>query len=309
MKDLDKKELHLLFEEFKNSSDEKSYSLLYEKYKKLVYNIAFCIIKNRENSEDIVQIVFSKIWKIDKKLLPSNSEASWLYSVTKNETLNYLKINKSHLNLDDIYYINNEDEEINKIIDKDKYNKMISNLDKKGQEVVSLKLISGLSFKEISNILKEPIGTIQWRYYNSLHSLKAIIANSLMFILSISLYFSERKKNKKREVIEEKEHEENIENNINENIGDNVATGDRESEIEEDYSENEQTKSESQDIEKNTIANNEIIENIVIDDKVQETDFIEIGLLSLSGVFLLTTIFFSIIFIKYQQNLKKKMSK
>ena len=50
MKDLDKKELHLLFEEFKNSSDEKSYSLLYEKYKKLVYNIAFCIIKNRENT-------------------------------------------------------------------------------------------------------------------------------------------------------------------------------------------------------------------------------------------------------------------
>lgn len=245
--------------------------------------------------------MFSKIWKIDKKLLPSNNEASWLDSVTKNETLNYLKINKSHLNLDDIYYINNEDEEINKIIDKDKYNKMISNLDKKGQEVVSLKLISGLSFKEISNILKEPIGTIQWRYYNSLHSLKAIIVNSLMFILSISLYFSERTKNKKREVIEEKEHEENI--------GDNVATGDRESEIEEDYSENEQTKSESQDIEKNTITNNEIIENIVIDDKVQETDFIEIGLLSLSGVFLLTTIFFSIIFIKYQQNLKKKMSK
>ena len=301
MKDLDKKELHLLFEQFKNSSDEKSYSLLYEKYKKLVYNIAFSIIKNRENSEDIVQIVFSKIWKIDKKLLPSNNEASWLDSVTKNETLNYLKINKSHLNLDDIYYINNEDEEINKIIDKDKYNKMISNLDKKGQEVVSLKLISGLSFKEISNILKEPIGTIQWRYYNSLHSLKAIIVNSLMFILSISLYFSERTKNKKREVIEEKEHEENI--------GDNVATGDREFEIEEDYSENEQTKSESQDIEKNTITNNEIIENIVIDDKVQETDFIEIGLLSLSGVFLLTTIFFSIIFIKYQQNLKKKMSK
>ena len=41
------------------------------------------------NSEDIVQIVFSETYTLDKNKLPTNKEVSWLYTLTKNETLKF----------------------------------------------------------------------------------------------------------------------------------------------------------------------------------------------------------------------------
>ena len=90
MKNIDKKELHSIFTNLRIDK-EKSFNELYEKYSKLIYNIAFSILKSRENSEDVMQNVFSKIYKLDNEKLPSDNEASWLYSITKNEAINYMK--------------------------------------------------------------------------------------------------------------------------------------------------------------------------------------------------------------------------
>ena len=41
-----------------------------------------------------VQTVFLKIFRLEKEKLPTKNVATWLYSVTKNETLNFLKNKK-----------------------------------------------------------------------------------------------------------------------------------------------------------------------------------------------------------------------
>lgn len=53
MKKIDKEELHSIFVEMKNGN-ELEFNKLYEKYKVLVYGVAFSILKNREDSEEIV---------------------------------------------------------------------------------------------------------------------------------------------------------------------------------------------------------------------------------------------------------------
>ena len=107
MKNINKKELHQLFAKIKQ--DNNNFSEFYEKSKKLIYAIAFSILKNKEDSEDVMQKVFLKIWKINKDQLPSQNESSWLYSVTKNEVLNYIRNKKPTYNLENIYYIGVED--------------------------------------------------------------------------------------------------------------------------------------------------------------------------------------------------------
>ncbi len=87
MKSINKQELHNIFKGIANK-EENEFNKLYEKYNKLVYRISFSILKNKENSEDITQTVFTKIWNMNTNNLPTNSEASWLYTITKNETLN-----------------------------------------------------------------------------------------------------------------------------------------------------------------------------------------------------------------------------
>ena len=83
-------QLKELFIEIKNNN-KIAFEKLYKQYNKLVYGIAFSILKNNQDSEDIVQNVFTKLYTMDKSKLPNNNEATWIYSVTKNETLNFLQ--------------------------------------------------------------------------------------------------------------------------------------------------------------------------------------------------------------------------
>jgi len=163
MAKLNDNELKELFIEIKYGNDI-GFEKLYKRYRKLVYAIVFSILKNKQDSEDIVQVVFTKIYSIDKNKLPVKNEASWLYSVTKNETLNFLKKRKEYISLDDIYEIPDNNNELTKLIDQDNYNRLISKLDSIEKEIVSLKILANLSFEEIGKLLNKPTGTIKWKY-------------------------------------------------------------------------------------------------------------------------------------------------
>ena len=294
MKSINKQELHLIFQEIKQENCNKLDDL-YCKYNKLIYNIAFSILKNRENSEDIVQIVFMKIFQMDKNKLPVTNESTWLYSLTKNETLNYLRNKKQEVNLDEIYYITEEDKELNKIIDEDNYNRIIAKLNKQEREIISLKILSNMSFKEISSLLDMPMGTVQWKYYTSLYTLRLLLGNISMVIIGMLIYIKSNLSNRKME-------QTNINNDIeidNENISDNK-----------EQSENQASSS----IESNTNSTDDIFQNEIIEvqepqnNNYESTNF-NIGILSFTGLFLLFSIIFAIIFIKHQQKAKQNVSK
>lgn len=54
MNRIDEKELKKIFTELKSSNNKVAFETLYQKYNKLVYRIAFTILKNKEDSEDVV---------------------------------------------------------------------------------------------------------------------------------------------------------------------------------------------------------------------------------------------------------------
>lgn len=177
------KELKNLFAKIKNNNNT-AFEELYSKYSKLIYKIAYSILKNKSDAEDVMQLVFEKIYSMDKKNLPTKNETSWIYSVTKNETLNYFKSNRNNINLDDIYEIEDNNQEISKIIDQENYNRLISKLNDNEKEIISLKIISNFSFEEIGKILNMPTGTVKWRYYKAINTLKLLLSNLTMFIIS-----------------------------------------------------------------------------------------------------------------------------
>ena len=294
MKSINKQDLHLIFQEIKQGNINKLDDL-YCKYNKLIYNVAFSILKNCENSEDIVQFVFMKIFQMDKNKLPTTNESPWLYSLTKNETLNYLRNKKQEVNLDEIYYITEEDKELNKIIDEDNYNRIIAKLNKQEREIISLKILSNMSFKEISSLLDMPMGTVQWKYYTSLYTLRLLLGNISMVIIGMLIYIKSNMSNRKME-------QTNINNDIeidNENISDNK-----------EQSENETSSSIESDINStDDIFQNEIIEIQEPQKGDYENTNLNIEFLSFTGLFLLFSIIFAIIFIKHQQKAKQNVSK
>lgn len=300
MNKIDEKELNELFIELKHNN-KIAFEKLYTKYNKLVYGIAFSILKNKEDSEDIVQIVFSKLYKIDKNKLPSNKEASWLYTLTKNETISFLRKKNNDINLESIYEIEDKDNEINNIIDQVEFNRLISGLNDKEKQIISLKILANLSFDEIGKLLNEPTGTIKWRYYKSIHTLKILLSNLGMFIVTfvigIKALFNKKISNKieQEEIIEDSQIEQNQEN-----------------------LEDEATKSEIQESIKdetnndiNESQNEGIKEEIGIPEQpnTEQINYYGVGILSISSIFLIITITFLSFFVKYQLKRNKKTSK
>lgn len=133
MNEKEKLNLKILLRNLKNRNKEVMQEL-YSNYNKVIYGIAFSILKNKEDSEDVVQIVFSKLYVLDKEKLPKEKEATWLYSVTKNEALSILKKKYNNVSLENIYNLEDNNNEIDKLIDRDSYNKLINKLEKKSKK-------------------------------------------------------------------------------------------------------------------------------------------------------------------------------
>lgn len=293
---MNKNELKKLFIEIK-LDNKTSFEQLYQKYSSLVYGIAFSILKNKEDSEDVVQNVFSKLYKMNKEKLPSDKETSWLYTLSKNEAISLYRKKNENLVLDNMYEIEENNNEIDESIDILEFNRLISTLNEKEKQIISLKIISNLSFDEIAKLLGEPTGTIKWRYYKSLHSLKLLFSNLGMFIITfvvgIKVLFQ---KNKSSQIEQEVKEESQIQPSKNNTIDETTK-----SELQKSLENKENIKDETQ---------NETTEEISIPSQpITQINYNGVYILSISLIFLILTFFFAIILKKYQLKLKTKTSK
>lgn len=289
MAKIDEEELKKLFDEFKQNN-KSAFEKLYIKYNKLVYGIAFSILKNKEDSEDVVQIVFEKLYNLDKNMLPTAKESSWLYTLTKNETISFLRKKKIAINLDNIYEIADNDSDISNIIAQDSYNNLISKLNEKEKQIVSLKILGGFSFKEIAKLVDEPIGTVKWRYYKSVHNIKILLGNLGMFVVTFvigikTLFAQNRSAEINEEIIMDDETTVINETlDVNESFEDDSRYNGMEQDLFEENKSNV-LQSEVEEVQE-PVENNYSIE--------KEINYFGLGILIISIIFLILTIFFLI---------------
>lgn len=300
MKKIDEKELHELFEKMRQT-DSKAYEELYKKYYNLVYNIAFSVLKNYENAEDIAQNVFVKIGNLEQEKLPKNYEASWLYTVTKNECISFIRKNKETNSIENRLENENDKNEIEAVIQNNSYQNLLESLEQVEKQIIFLKIEEGYSFKEISKLLKMPMGTVQWKYYKSLHSLKLLIGNLSMFIIGIITCMLNKEQIKKATINNTEKVEQGEKENVTQN--DNMKEeNQKKDETKQDNSKKEETiiEKDEQEVkqEEQTITGTELVEN-----RIEPRDIILYGLTS---VFLFFTIFFTIISIKKPTKQKEK---
>ena len=187
-------------------------------------------------------------------------------------------------------------------------------MDKQEQEIVSLKILSNMSFKEISQLLNIPIGTVQWKYYTSLYTLRLLLGNISMVIIGILLFVKEN-------FTKQKQEETNIGNDIIIDSG-TVEEGQSETEtaLSVENANTEQSGSEVTSSIENTFNSLEPSDNVVQNEimeipepQISQTNYqntgYNIGILSFTGIFLFFSIIFTIIFVKHQQKAHKNVSK
>lgn len=303
---IDKKELKELFYRIKNGDKETATEELYNKYHNVVYGIAFSILKNKEDAEDAMQNVFIKLYNLDTSLVPESKESTWLYTVAKNEAIEIIRKKKENINLDDIYEIGNEDNDLDEIIDEISFNNLISKLNCKEKEIISLKIISNLSFKEIANLLGEPIGTVKWKYYTSIYRIKALFGNLIMCILSFvsgELLFQNKRSSSD---IAQMEENTVLDSNTTSDATNKENSREENVQIENSLSEENKNKQDEDIVFETENITNEVQ---IVQETSHNINYLKMGMLGLSAIFLIATIITLIFIKKVQPKAKKKTSK
>ena len=161
--------------------DRDAFKVLYERYRDRVYNIIFYSMGDELRAEDVLQIVFVKIYQGLPKFRFEASLATWIYRIVLNESLNQQRgrsaqhvpfeaLLGSDEELDsgaaaDLQHAEGERREI--------VHRAVMELSPKLRAVVALKYLDGLSYQEIATVLDCSPGTVASRLNRALTQLEA----------------------------------------------------------------------------------------------------------------------------------------
>ena len=161
--------------------DREAFKALYERYRDRVYNIIFYSIGDELRAEDVLQIVFLKIYRGLANFRFEASLATWIYRITLNECLNQQRGRSSqHIPFEallgsdeeldsgsapDLRHAEGERREI--------IHRAVMELSPKLRAVVALKYLDGLSYEEIALVLECSPGTVASRLNRALSELEA----------------------------------------------------------------------------------------------------------------------------------------
>lgn len=146
------------------------------------------LITKQEN-EDLEQEVYIKVWKNADKYEERGSFKSWINTVAKNVSKDYLKSagfrNSSNTTSDEYAFECIKDKKEspeNAVISMERQKRIISEIDSlrpKLREVIMLCEIQGFTYEEAAQKLKCPVGTVKSRIFNA----KKILAERLEDLL------------------------------------------------------------------------------------------------------------------------------
>ena len=94
-----------LIARYKKTGKSSLVGIIYERFYHLVYGVCLNYLKDRDTSKDMVIAIFEKLLMLLKTEEISNFK-SWLYKVTKNECLMYLRTEKRRKNREENYMSN-----------------------------------------------------------------------------------------------------------------------------------------------------------------------------------------------------------
>lgn len=175
-----------------NRGDKNALHEIYEEYLPYIYSIVLQIVQNREAAEDITSEFFIKLWTTSEKYKPGGGHKGYIATMARNMSIDYMRKNKREILVDNFESPGNEDDDKESALSSDNISELsnsnktpeeevvsnmaieeaLNSLSPAEREVINLKIMGDLTFQEISEILKRPMGTVTWQYRNAINKLR-----------------------------------------------------------------------------------------------------------------------------------------
>lgn len=157
-------------------SKEKGFRLLMSEYQKDVYWHIRGFVKNHDDTNDVIQNTFVKIFRHFDKFQRNSSLYTWIYRIATNESLNHLKKSKRHKldPIDDKYDVKDNDahymdgDEIQK-----KLQQVVDKLPEKQKAVFTLRYYKEMPYKKMAEVLETSEGALKASYHFAVKKIEA----------------------------------------------------------------------------------------------------------------------------------------
>ncbi|HOQ01130.1 MAG TPA: sigma-70 family RNA polymerase sigma factor [Acetivibrio clariflavus] len=190
------------------SGDLEAFEQLIIGCQKKVFNIAFRMVGNYDDANELAQEVFIKAFRSIKNFKGDSSFSTWIYRITANVCLDELRKRKNRtiVSLDQDIELNDGDvkrqmpdnaptpdmeAESNEV--KSIVNESIQQLPDDYKSMIILRDIQGFSYDEISKIVNCPEGTVKSRINRARQALKKFFRQRRNFLMMNSSNDIERR--------------------------------------------------------------------------------------------------------------------
>ena len=180
MQEYSDNELIDLFKQGENSNY--AFNLLVKKYQEKIYWHIRKIVINHEDTDDVAQNTFIKIYKNLNNFRKDSQLFTWIYRIATNEAISFIKSKKRRLFLpivdvekglankltDDPYF---DGDELNL-----KLQQAVLKLPQKQRLIFNMKYFDELKYKEIADILKTSTGALKASYHHAVKKIEKFMA-------------------------------------------------------------------------------------------------------------------------------------
>lgn len=172
----DEEKIIRLFHEQKRT--EEAFRLLVNKYQERLYWHIRKIVLSHEDTDDILQNVFVKVWQGIQEFRYESKLYTWMYRIATNEALNFIseKQRKVFGNSDEI------SRQMENTLESDIFftgdtiqmelQKAILKLSDRQRLIFNMKYFDDMTYEEIAEILNVAVGTLKATYHNAVKKIE-----------------------------------------------------------------------------------------------------------------------------------------
>lgn len=164
------------------AKDQEALEMLYDKYERLIYSFAYRMVQDSQRAEDVVQDVFSRLWREHAAFDATKGKfSSWLLTMTRNRCLDILrKVTKQQ----EVGLLEKDTQQATDAIGdlpeqaaewkekSERVREALSYLKEDQRKIVELFYFQGYSQDRISRDLDIPLGTVKGRIRLALQHLR-----------------------------------------------------------------------------------------------------------------------------------------
>ena len=165
--------------------DRDAFQELVERYQRKVYSICYGMLKDEQDSKDVSQEVFIKVFRYLENFNRNSSFYTWLYRITVNKCIDYIRKRdrRSEVDYDDTIQRDQEVEGDDNIMPsslgikpdkvygrkelREKMLEALETLSEKHRTILILREVEGLAYEEMADVLDISKGTVMSRLYHA----------------------------------------------------------------------------------------------------------------------------------------------